>query len=73
MSEIKKCTLKSVALAVTTQKQNTWKKVKKQWSEKMQPTIKTSEETTTWKNGNKKKWKDEEMEKGSLKNKTEAF
>ena len=49
------------------------KKVKKQWSEKMQPTIKTSEETKTWKNGNKKKWKDEEMEKGSLKNKTEVF
>ena len=73
----KKRSLKSVALAVTTQKRGTWQTVKKQWSEQIQSTTKISEETKTWgnekikkqkqeemktrRNENKKKWKHEEM------------
>ena len=40
-------------------------------SEQMQITIKTSEETKTWRNKNKKKWKHEKIKnlQGSLKQK----
>ena len=57
MPQSKKHSLKSIALAVKTQKQSTWQTVKKQWVEQMQSTIKTSEETKIWRNENKKKYK----------------
>ena len=57
MPESKKRSIKSVALAVTTQKQSTSQTVQKQWSKQMQSTIKTSEEAKIRRNENKKKSK----------------
>ena len=61
MPESKKCSIKSVALAVTTQKQSTSQTVQKQWSKQMQSTIKTSEEAKIRRIEKKKKRKQEEI------------
>ena len=73
--ESKKRSPKSIAFMVTTQKRSTWQIVKKQWSEQMQSTIKTSNETKTWRNENKKKWKHEKIKnpKSSSKKQNSTF
>ena len=81
MPESKKCSIKSVALAVTTQKQSTSQTVQKQWSKQMQSTIKTPEEAKIRRIEKKKKRKQEEIktlgnkktEKVLLKTKQELF